>query len=71
MENPPLLVPQVSSYLDYLHIYSTDTERVDYMHFGLFLGGIDPSLREGVKIAKIAIAPKRGGRSSRPFGHVY
>ena len=62
MKNPSLLVPQVSSYLDYLYIYSTDTDKVDYAHFGLFLAGVDPSLREGVKIAKTAITPERGAR---------
>ena len=71
MENPSLLVPQVSSHLDYLYIYSTNTDKVDYAHFGLFLAGIDPSLREGVKIAKIAIAPERAARSFRPLGHVF
>ena len=62
MKNPLLLVPQVSSYLDYLYVHSNDTDKVEYAHLGLFLAGVDPSLREGVKIAKIAIAPERGAR---------
>ena len=60
-----LLVLQVSNDLAFLHIYSTDTEKVDYAHLGLFLAGIDPSLREGVKITKVAIPSERGARSSK------
>ena len=70
MENPSSLVLQVSNHLAVLYTYSTDTGEVDHAYFGLFLAGIDPLLEEGVKIAKIAISPKRGGRSFRPFGHI-
>ena len=70
MENPSLHVLQVSTCLHFVYIYFTDTDKVDYTHFGLILAGFDPSLRGGVKIEKIAIAPERGARSFRPFGHV-
>ena len=66
-----LLVLQVSNDLAVLHIYSTDTEKVDYAHLGLFFAGIGPSLREGVKIAKIAILSERSVQLSRPFGHIF
>ena len=62
---------QVSNDLAFLHIYSTDTEKVDYAHLGLFLAGIDPSLREGVKITKVVIPSERGAQLSRPFGHIF
>ena len=71
VEIPLLLVLQVSNDLAFLYIYSTDTEKVDYAHLGLFLAGIDPSLREGVKIAKIAISSKRGTRLFHPFGNIF
>ena len=71
MEIPLLLILQVSNDLAVLYIYSTDTEKVDYAHLGLFFAGIGPSLREGVKIAKIAISSERGARLSRPFGHIF
>ena len=54
---PSLLVLQVSNDLAFQYIYSTDVGKVDYAYLGLFLAGIDPSLREGVKITKIAVAP--------------
>ena len=69
--NPLQLVLQVSNALADLYTYSTDTGKVDYSHFGLFLAGVDPLLREGVKIAKIAISPERSARLFCPFGHIF
>ena len=71
MEIPSLRVLQVSNDLAVLYTYSTDEGKVDHAHFGLFLAGVDPLLREGVKIAKIAISPKRGERLFCPFGNVF
>ena len=71
VEIPSLRVLQVSNALAALYIYSIDTGKVDYVHFGLFFAGVDPLLREGVKIAKIAISPECGGRLFRPFGHIF
>ena len=71
MEIPSLLVLQVSTCLHFTHIYSTDTDKGDYAHLCLFLAGNDPLLREGVKIAKIAISPKRDARLFRPLGHIF
>ena len=70
-QNPLLLVLQVSSCLGYLYIYSTDIMEVNCAHLGQFLAGVDPSLREGVTIAKIAIPPERSARLFCPFGHIF
>ena len=71
MEIPLLLVPQVSTDLAFIDIYFTDTYKVNCAHLGQFLAGTDPSLREGVKIAKIVISFERSARSFRPFDGVF
>ena len=71
MEIPLLLVPQVSNDLVFVDIYFTDTDKVNCAHLGMPLAVTDPSLREGVKIAKIAISSERSARSFRPFEVVF
>ena len=38
---------------------------------GLFLGGVDPSLRTGVRITKTVISSERSGRLFRTSGNVF
>ena len=66
-----MLMLQVSNNLAVSYIYSTDTEKVNCAHLGLSLAGTDPSLREGVKIAKIVILPERGAQLFSPLGHMF
>ena len=66
-----MLMLRVSTNLAVSCIYSTDTDKVNCAHLGLFLAGTDPSLREGVKIAKIVILPERRVQLFSPLGHIF
>ena len=61
----------VSNCLDISWIYYTDRFEWNRAQLAPFHATLNLSRRDGVKIAKLAIAPEREARLNRPFRHVF